>query len=282
MLNSLYVVTTPIGNLEDITLRAIRILQEVALIAAEDTRVTRKLLTKYSINTKLISFNEHNKHIRIPKLLKEIESGNIAIVSDAGTPGVNDPAAELVAAFRKSGIRIFTIPGPSAVTAALSISGIVADSFIHLGFLPRKNSARQKVLKEFSTSKYPVVIFESPHRIVGLLEDINIILGDRKIVICRELTKKFEETLFLNASEALSVITKPKGEYTLVIDSSRGIEDTNFENNTSQNFQSISNQLNEYADKGAKIKDFVNEIAETTGVSKNQIYSLWLEVLKSR
>tara|TARA_Y100000588_G_scaffold63577_1_gene63206 strand:+ start:23205 stop:24050 length:846 start_codon:yes stop_codon:yes gene_type:complete len=281
MINSLYVVTTPIGNLEDITFRAIRILKDVSLIAAEDTRVTRKLLTKYSINTKLISFNEHNKHIRIPKLLKEIKLGDIAIVSDAGTPGINDPAAELVMEFRKSGIGVFTIPGPSAVTAALSISGIVADAFIHLGFLPRKKSVRQKVLKEFSHSKYPVVIFESPHRILGLLEDINVILGDRKIIICRELTKKFEETLFLNAGEALSFITKPKGEYTLVVDASKD-ENKGLENNTSQNLEQVFNQLNEYADKGAKIKDFVNEIAETTGVSKNQIYSLWLEVLKSR
>ena len=125
------------------------------------------------------------------------------------------------------------------------------------------------------------MIFESPHRIVGLLKDINAILGDRKIVICRELTKKFEETLFLSAGEALSLTTNPKGEYTLVIDSSKD-KNTDLENNTHQNLQRVLNQLNEYADKGAKIKDFVNEIAETTGVSKNQIYSLWLEVLKSR
>ena len=215
---SLYIVATPIGNLEDITLRALRVLREVGLIAAEDTRVTRKLLSHYDIHTPLTSFNEHNQAARIPELLAALSENDVALVSDAGTPGVNDPGQSLVQAASNEGIPVVAIPGPSAVTSAVAVSGLVDEAFLYLGFLPRKQGERAKLLQSLVNETRPVVAFESPHRLRRSLKDMLAMLGDRRIAVCREITKLHEEAFRGSISDALAYFEQPKGEFTLVVE----------------------------------------------------------------
>jgi len=215
----LYLVSTPIGNLDDITLRAVNILRQVELIAAEDTRHTRKLLHHFGIHTKLTSYHEHNKLKKIEVIFNALSLGNIALVSDAGTPGLNDPGYELVKAALEAGHTVSPIPGPSAPIAALVSSGLPTDSFLYLGYLPRKSSDRRSRLSTIAGLPYTLVFLEAPHRIVAALEDMLNSLGDRKIAIARELTKLHEEIYRGYISDALTHISEgqPKGEFTLVV-----------------------------------------------------------------
>ena len=171
-MSSLYVVSTPIGNLEDITMRALRVLAEVGLIAAEDTRTTRKLLARYSINTPLTSYHEHNKKAKLSSLLKTLEDKDVALVSDAGTPAINDPGYELIREAAKAGFGIVPIPGPSALTSALAVSGLPIDQFIYLGFLPRRRVERKRLLESLSGERRALVAFETPHRLKAALDDV--------------------------------------------------------------------------------------------------------------
>ncbi len=214
---TLYVVATPIGNLEDITLRALRVLREVDLIAAEDTRRTLRLLNHYNIKKPLISYHEHNKLARIPEILKILEEKDVALVSDAGVPGVSDPGRELVAAALEAGFKVVPIPGPSAIPTALSVSGLPADQFLFLGYLPRKRSERRKLLSSVAEEERTLVAFEAPHRLRESLSDILEVLGDREIAVCRELTKLHEEIFRGKVSEALERFREPLGEFTLVL-----------------------------------------------------------------
>lgn len=215
----LYIVSTPIGNLEDITLRALRILKEISLIAAEDTRLTRKLLTHYNISTPTVSYYEHNRFARIPKIIDHLNTGkDVAVVTDAGTPGISDPAYKLIRAAIESGSRIEAIPGPSASITALTASGLPTDRFIFEGFLPRKKGRKAK-LARLSAIEATVIFYESPKRIVRTLKDILEFMGDRPAVIGRELTKLHEEMIRGNVSKLLSHFTQktPRGEFVIMI-----------------------------------------------------------------
>ncbi|MEI6186245.1 MAG: 16S rRNA (cytidine(1402)-2'-O)-methyltransferase [Dehalococcoidia bacterium] len=213
----LYVVATPIGNLEDITLRALRVLGEVTLIAAEDTRTARKLLNRYDIKTRLTSYFEHNKKNKMPVLLETLEEQDIALISEAGTPGISDPGYELIKAAIEKGFRVVALPGASAVTTAMAASGLPADQFVYLGFLPRKKGEKRRLLESVSTEPRTIICFESPYRVVDSLQAMLEKLGDRNVAVCRELTKLYEEVFRGTLSEAVKHFQKPRGEFTIVI-----------------------------------------------------------------
>jgi 16S rRNA (cytidine1402-2'-O)-methyltransferase len=213
----LYVVATPIGNLEDITLRALRVLGEVQLIAAEDTRTARKLLNRYNINTRLTSYFEHNKRMKMPVLLQTLEDSDIALISEAGTPGISDPGYELIKAAIEKGIQVVSLPGSSAVTTALSSSGLPADQFVYLGFLPRKKGEKRTLLASLSEEPRSLVCFESPYRVIDSLAAMLEVLGDRNVAVCREMTKLHEEIYRGILSDAVKHFQKPRGEFTIVI-----------------------------------------------------------------
>lgn len=220
MPGTLYVVSTPIGNLEDITLRALRVLKEVDLIAAEDTRHSLHLLNHFDIHKPLTSYHDHNKHLKAPQLVHQLISGkNIALVSDAGTPGISDPGYHLIQCAIKEKVPVVPIPGVTAMITALSVSGLPTDSFLFIGFLPRKTVARKKVLETLKGLECTLVFYESPYRIQALLEDIANVLGNRTMTLARELTKKFEEILRASVSEIISNLPERaiKGEFTVIV-----------------------------------------------------------------
>jgi 16S rRNA (cytidine1402-2'-O)-methyltransferase len=222
-MGTLFVVATPIGNLEDITLRAIRILSEVDLIAAEDTRQTKILLTRHSINTPMTSYHKFNIRSRTPQLIELLKQGqNIALVSDSGMPGVSDPGHEIIRESIDQNIRVEVIPGPSAAITALVVSGLPTDHFLFEGFLPRKPGKKTKRLKELKNEEGTIIIYESPFRLARTLEDIRMVWGERRVAICRELTKKFEEVIRGKAGEVLEKIKgrKIRGEVVVVVEGS--------------------------------------------------------------
>lgn len=220
MSGTLYIVGTPIGNLKDITLRAIETLKSVDLIAAEDTRHTRKLTAHFGINTPLISYFEHNKLTRGPHLIKILKEGkNVALVSDSGTPGISDPGYHIIRLAIENDIPVTVMPGPTAFVAGIILSGMVSSKFIFEGFLSHKRTQRRNRLQEFVREERPIVLYESPHRLVKMLEDILEVLGDRRIACARELTKKFEEVKRGKTSELIAHFTqnKPRGEFVVVV-----------------------------------------------------------------
>jgi 16S rRNA (cytidine1402-2'-O)-methyltransferase len=216
----LYIVSTPIGNLDDITLRALKILKHVDLIAAEDTRRTRRLLSRFDIHTPLVSYFEHNELKRLDRLLSHLKRGKeLALVSDAGTPGISDPGYRLIKQAIERGIPVIPIPGPSAVIAALSISGLPTDSYTFAGFLPKKGGKRRKLLDKLGDSDGTSILYESPRRLMVTLEDLLGVCGDRQIVVTRELTKAFEEVIRGRISEVIDTLKgrRIKGEITIVL-----------------------------------------------------------------
>ncbi|MCC6758752.1 MAG: 16S rRNA (cytidine(1402)-2'-O)-methyltransferase [Candidatus Omnitrophica bacterium] len=221
----LYIVSTPIGNMQDITLRALDVLKTVDLIAAEDTRHTKNLLTHFQINTPLTSYFEHNELKKSEYLLGLLQDGkNVALVTDAGTPGISDPGYRLVNLAKEHQVPMTVVPGPCALIAALSLSALPTDSFTFIGFLPVKSNGRQKKLSEFKNETRTIIFYESPHRILKTLEDIAEVLGDRDVVVTREITKKFEEVRRGKAVELLEHFEKhpPKGEFVMLL---KGYED---------------------------------------------------------
>ena len=273
---TLYIVATPIGNLEDITLRALRILREVGLIAAEDTRVTRKLLSHYDIHIPLTSFNEHNQAARIPELLAALSENDVALVSDAGTPGVNDPGQSLVQAASIESIPVVVIPGASAVTSAVAVSGLVDEAFLYLGFLPRKQGERAKLLQSLVNETRPVVAFESPHRLRRSLEDMLAMLGDRRIAVCREMTKLYEEVFRGSISDAMAYFVHPKGEFTLVIEGGAQSD------RDDAGMEALARTLlEEMRADGAGARHAVTHAIAVTGLSRRRAYALWLDVVKA-
>jgi len=271
-LSSLFIVSTPIGNLEDITFRALSVLTDVQLIAAEDTRTTRILLRKYGISARVVSYNEHNMRRRTPQLLAALESGDVALVSEAGTPGVSDPGHELITAAIEAGVAAVPIPGPSAVIAALTASGVDMRQFTFLGFLPRRTAERRRVLAAAANEPRTVVSFEAPHRLRRTLEDIRDVFAERRIAVCRELTKAFEEVFRGTATEALAYFREPRGEFTIVI------EGANDEQPIAN--EDVRRRLKEARDDGMSARDAVRAVTAATARPHREVYALWLELSK--
>lgn len=219
-MGTLYVVATPIGNLEDITLRALRILKSVSLVAAEDTRSARRLLRHYGIDTRITSFFEHSSPAKLASIVRLLQTEDIALISEAGMPAISDPGYELVAAAIAQGAPVLPAPGPSAVLAALAVSGLPTDRFLYLGFLPRRSNERRRVLAGAAGEPGSLVFYEAPHRLLHTLDDMLVVLGDRRIAVARELTKVFEEVRRSTVSQALAHFqaTAPRGEFTLVVE----------------------------------------------------------------
>ncbi len=266
----LYLVATPIGNLEDMSLRAVRILRESILIAAEDTRHTGTLLKYFEIKTPLTSYFEHNKINKLDFILEQLSKGDVALVSDAGTPAINDPGYELVKAALASNFNVVPVPGPSAPIAALTVSGLPTDSFLFLGYLPNKSTERRKVVTQIANLHYTLIFLESPHRIVDSLEDILAVLGDRQICVAREMTKLYEEYWRGPVSGAIEHFKSkdPRGEFTLVIEGKRTEDKGRWTED--KLLKAIKKELK--ADKSAK--EISSELAELSGWNKKEVYAL--------
>ncbi len=271
-MSTLYIVATPIGNLEDITLRALRVLGEVSLIAAEDTRTTRKLLSHYDIDTPSTSYHDHNRLSKLPAILDALAQGDVALVSDAGTPAINDPGAELAAAAEEAGHTVVPLPGPSALTAALSVAGLEVDQFLYLGFLPRRSGQRRALLQSLIDELRAWIAFETPHRLIDTLNDIHAVLGDRKVVVCRELTKLHEEVFRGTVTTALERFSNPRGEFTLIVQPAGDVHE--MDESAIERAREI---LTDERNRGSKSRDAI-ATASITGISKNDLYRLWLEV----
>jgi 16S rRNA (cytidine1402-2'-O)-methyltransferase len=272
-MGTLYLVATPIGNLEDMSPRAVRILHEASLIAAEDTRHTGKLLKHFEIDTPITSYFEHNKLDKLDFILEQLSNGDVALVSDAGSPAINDPGYELVKAALASNHDVRPVPGPSAPIAALTVSGLPTDSFLYLGYLPHKTSERHKRLQEVESQPYTLVFLESPYRIAEALEDMHSILGNRRICIAREMTKMFEEYWRGNVSEAVDYFkSQPaRGEFTLVIEGSTIDEGEKWTAERLQN--AIEMELR--SEKSAK--DISADLAKQSGWKKKEIYAFIIQ-----
>jgi len=269
---TLYVVATPIGNLEDVSLRAIRTLREVKLIAAEDTRKTKRLLNAYDIMTPMTSYHEQNKRAKLGYILRQLEKGDVALVSEAGTPGISDPGYELIVTTSKKGIPVVPIPGPSAIITALVISGLPIDRFTYIGFLPRKSGERRRLLESVIDELGTIIALETPHRLREALGDMLLVLGDRRTAICRQLTKLHEEVFRGTIGQALEHFTEPKGEFTIVIEGKRGKDKP-------QLTKEIIQQMEALLVSGATAKEAVARVAQETGLSRKELYQTWLKLL---
>ncbi|MEW6109929.1 MAG: 16S rRNA (cytidine(1402)-2'-O)-methyltransferase [Nitrospirota bacterium] len=263
----LYIVSTPIGNLEDITFRALRTLKEVDVIAAEDTRHSLKLLNHYGITKPLISYWGEKEKVKSEEVIKKLDSGqSVALISDAGTPGISDPGNVLIKKTIEAGIDIVPVPGPTAFVAALSLSGFSTENFIFCGFLPARRTQRQKVLKELSFEQRTLVIYEAPHRILDTVAEMKETFGERKAVLVKELTKIYEEILRGSISEIFGRLADSKiaGEYVIVVE---GRPEEN-----RHNIEDAIIEIKSLIKKGLGRKDAVKQIAEEYGLSKKELY----------
>jgi 16S rRNA (cytidine1402-2'-O)-methyltransferase len=274
-MSTLFLVATPIGNLEDITARAVRILGEVVLIAAEDTRHTRKLLNHLGIQNQLTSYFEHNKLKKLETILEALESGDVALVSDAGTPALNDPGYLLVQAVLEAGHQVSPVPGPSAPLAALVASGLPTDRFTYLGYLPRKSSERRRHLESIRELTTTLVFLEAPHRLSAALVDLLGVLGDRRIAVARELTKRHEEIFRGTISAAVEHFGQmpPRGEITLVI-SSASLTPEKWPK------EQVETAIREALSTGKTTTEIARELAQTSGWPRRQLYK-WVTKLRA-
>ena len=274
----LYLVATPIGNLEDITLRALRVLREVALIAAEDTRTTRRLLSHYQISTPLTSYFEHNKLTKLDYLLHTAAEQDVALVSEAGMPGISDPGYELVREAAQRGIRVSPIPGPSALVAAAAASGLPTDKLLYLGFLPRRSAERRRALEGVSGARQTLVLYEAPHRVVESLADALAVLGDRPVAVWRELTKVHEEVVRGSLAEALAHFqaSPPRGEFTLVIGGAAGVLPEEVPPET------IQQRLREAQREGLSNREAVSRVASARRLPRKLVYQQSLAARRPR
>ena len=268
----LYIVGTPIGNLNDISSRALAILENVSLVACEDTRQASKIMNKFKITNNLISFNKNNSHIRIPKIINDLQSGkSIALVSDAGMPSICDPGEDLVRKAKLKGIDVICIPGPCAAINALISSGMSASSFIFEGFLPKKKKEREEILLEISKYNKTTILFESPHRLIKLLEELKEFCGgDREIQVSRELTKKFEEHIYSNINDVISHFKSKVilGEFTLVIKGKEKRKNLDFDKS------SLKKELNELIKAGLSLSAASSYLAKKKNLTKSIVYNL--------
>jgi len=272
---TLYLVATPIGNLEDITLRALRILKEADIIAAEDTRQTLKLLNHFGIRNTLVSYYEHNKAEKGNYLVSRLLEGkNVALVSDAGTPGISDPGEDLVRLAVSKGIPVTMVPGPAAVIAGVVLSGLPSGRFVFEGFLPMNKRVRRERLGSISRETRTMVFYEAPHKLIHTLKDLRDLLGNRRIVIARELTKKFEEVWRTTLDEAVARYENepPKGEFVIVLEGAdeRGLYEEEIK---SWEEVSIEEHVRMYMDSGLDRKEAMKKVAEDRGISKRDVYN---------
>lgn len=273
MNGKLYLVATPIGNLEDITLRALRILKEVDYIAAEDTRNTLKLLNHFEIKKPLISNHRHNEEDRENNLIEKLKDGkNIAVVSDAGTPGISDPGEVIAKRAIEENIEVIPIPGACAAINALIASGLNTKEFVFFGFLPLNKKLRKEKLEEIKNENKTIIIYEAPHKIKDSLNDLKNVVGDRKIVLARELTKIHEEFIRGNIDEIIEKSENLKGEMILLIEGNNEINNENILNNLS-----LEEHYNVYEKQGLDKKEIIKKIAKDRGVNKNEIYQYFLK-----
>lgn len=272
MKGKLYLVATPIGNLEDITLRAIRILKEVDIIVAEDTRQTLKLLNHFEIQKHLISYHRHSDEQKQNEIIEEINSGkNIALVSDAGTPVISDPGEDIVKKALEENIQVIPIPGPCALITALIASGIDAKEFSFFGFLPMNKKLRNKKLEEIKKAKNTIILYEAPHKLISTLKDLSNVTEERKLVLARELTKIHEEFISGTAGELSEKILEPKGEYVIIIENANEADENIFENMT------LEEHYNFYVETyGMDKNDAIKQVAKDRRVKKNEIYKNFL------
>jgi len=273
-MSTLYLVATPIGNLEDISTRALRILREVPLIAAEDTRHSGKLLAHFGIPTRLTSYHDHNKGLKLEPILDALQNHDVALIADAGTPTINDPGYELVNAALTAGHTVSPIPGPSAPIAALTVSGLPTDAFLYLGYLPRKQTERRAFVEQVSNLPYTLIFLETPHRLLGALTDLQTILGDRKIAVAREMTKMFEEIFRGSIRAALDHFSAQpqRGELTLVVagassDASRWPE------------EQLRTELQRRLAHGESPSQIAKDVAKGSGWNKKEVYRMVLEIV---
>lgn len=271
-MGTLYLVATPIGNLQDITHRALSVLGRAGLIAAEDTRRTHKLLLHYGIQTPLVSYHEHNKLARLDLILEALDRGDVALVSDAGTPALNDPGYELVRAVLQAGHAVSPIPGPSAPLAALVASGLPTDAFLYLGYLPRKPGERRRLLGDVSSLPYTLVLLETPHRLLEALQDMRSVLGDRPMAVARELTKLHEEIYRGSIEQALAHFFEqpPRGEITLVVAGDRALKQWDEPRMRSALLQHLAS--------GLAAGQAASDLAARSGWPRRKIYRLLMEI----
>lgn len=275
-MGTLYIVATPIGNLEDITLRAIRILREVTLIAAEDTRKSGLLLAHLGIDTPMTSYFEHNKISKLERILTALASGDVALISDAGTPGISDPGYELIHAVLAEGYPVVPIPGASAVISALSAGGLPTQAFTFVGFLPRKGKARQQLLTHLATVAETVVFYESPHRIRETVDDLLTHFGaERQLVLARELTKRFEEFWRGTIADATGhlEVQEPRGEYTVLV---AGVDPA--AQNQRWEDDDVQKYLLSLEAEGITGTRAVKQVVQQSGRPKAEVYALWLQL----
>lgn len=276
-MGTLYLVATPIGNLEDITLRGLRVLEQVALIAAEDTRTTRKLLGSYGITTPTTSYHEHTSRSKVEGLLNALKTSDIALVSEAGTPGISDPGRVLAQMALEAGFRVVPVPGASAPASALSVSGLPSDQYMFLGFLPRRKSDRSKLLASVADAVFTLVAFEAPHRLQASLSDLLAVLGDRKVAVSREMTKRHEELFTGLLSGAIDHFAEPRGEFTLVIAGAptgagagaQGVPDDKL----------LREEILKLQELGVGAREAAARISRSSNLSRREAYRMWLDVI---
>jgi 16S rRNA (cytidine1402-2'-O)-methyltransferase len=267
-MSTLYLVGTPIGNLEDMSFRAVRVLREVSLVAAEDTRSARKLLGHYDVAARLTSYNDHNARAKTPAILRALDEGDVAVISDAGMPGISDPGHDLVVTAIDAGHDVVPVPGASAVIAAVAASGLPSRRFHYLGFLPRQSGPRRRSLTEAAASGDTLVVYESPRRLLAMLEDAREALGERRVAVARELTKLYEEIWRGSITEAIAHFEEPRGEFTVVIEGGERPHEA-------ASSDELTRGIAEMRRDGLSSKDAVAEIARRYGIGRRQAYRLW-------
>lgn len=279
MSGKLYLCATPIGNLEDITYRVIRTLKEVDIIGAEDTRNSIKLLNHFDIHTPMTSYHEYNKVDKARYLVGEIQKGkNVAIITDAGTPGISDPGEEICRQCVEAGIEVSSLPGPAACITALTMSGLPTRRFSFEAFLPRDKKERQMILEELKAETRTIVMYEAPHRLKDTLKELLKHLGNRKVSLCREITKKYEENIYTTIEDAIKMyeVNDPRGEYVLVIEGRDREKDEIEKQNNWMNME-LTEHMNLYLEQGMDKKSAMKQVAKDRGVSKRDVYN---ELLK--
>jgi 16S rRNA (cytidine1402-2'-O)-methyltransferase len=280
MAGKLYLVPTPIGNLKDITLRALEVLQSVDLIAAEDTRQSLKLLNHFNIKKSLISYHQHNEQGKSENIIEQIKEGkNIAIISDAGTPGISDPGSVIVLKCIEQNIEFEVLPGATAITTALVYSGLDTTKFIFRGFLPRENKERKPIIDDLINRSETLIFYEAPHRLLNTLEFLYENIGNRKISMCRELTKLYEEIIRLTLEEAIAYYRQnsPRGEYVLVIEG-KSKEAIDKDERAKWDTLTIEEHIQRYMDEGINKKDAMKRVAKDRDMSKSEIYKHSLNI----